>query len=57
MCTWTMYVSGVPRGQKRVSDALQLELQMVVSCPLWVLETEIRFSAEPLMIAERSFQP
>jgi hypothetical protein len=27
-----MYVPGANRGQKRVSDALGLELQMVVSC-------------------------
>jgi hypothetical protein len=29
-------------GQKRVLDPLQLELQPVVSCLMWVLRTELR---------------
>ena len=33
------------RGQKRVSDLLELELQAVVNSPLWVLGTELWSSA------------
>ena len=31
VCPCTMHVPGANRGQKRVSDALELELQVVVS--------------------------
>lgn len=43
---WGKYVqlsAGVPQGQKRASDLLELELRMVVSCLTGVLETELRF--------------
>lgn len=29
------------QGQKRVLDPLELELQAVMSCPVWVLGTEL----------------
>ena len=35
---------GVHRSQKRVLDLLELELQAVVSCPTWILGTELRSS-------------
>lgn len=28
-------------GQKRVLDLLELELQVVVSCPVWMLDIEL----------------
>lgn len=31
-----------PQGQKKASDALLPELQVVVSCPILVLETELK---------------
>ena len=37
-------VCGVHGGQKRVSDPLELELQVVVSRLMWVLVTELRSS-------------
>lgn len=33
--------SGVLRGQKRVSDSLELELQALDSYPTWVLGTKL----------------
>lgn len=36
-------VPGAHRGQKRVSDILELELWMVVG-PMWVLGTELKSS-------------
>lgn len=36
-----MCVSGAHRGQKTIPDCLELELQMVVSCPMLVLGTEL----------------
>lgn len=34
------------RGQKKVSDCLKYELYMVVSCSLWVLGIESRYSCK-----------
>jgi hypothetical protein len=34
--------------QKRVLDSLEVELQEVMSCRVWVLETELRFSARSI---------
>lgn len=31
--------AGAQKGQKRVSSSLELGLQVVVSCPIWVLGT------------------
>jgi hypothetical protein len=39
-----MYV-GAYRGQKRTSDPRELQLQMVLDCPEWVLESRRRSSA------------
>lgn len=36
--------AGTHRGQERVEDTLEQELQAVLSHPTWVLETERRFS-------------
>jgi len=33
---------GAHKGQKRASDLLELELQVVVGCLMWVLGTELR---------------
>jgi hypothetical protein len=33
-----------PKGQKMVSDPLDLELLVVLSHPVWMLGTELRFS-------------
>lgn len=35
-------------GLEKVSDALQLELQGIVSHQVWMLETELRFSANAM---------
>lgn len=43
VCVYHIHAVGC-RGQKRVLDALELELQAVVSCPLWVLGTTLRSS-------------
>jgi hypothetical protein len=50
---------GVPRGQKRASDPLELELQVDVSCPMWVLGTNSGPLKEQqaLPTAEPSLQP
>ena len=49
MCVYALaYVSaGALRGQKEgiISDPLDLELQAVMSCPAWVLETGPESSA------------
>lgn len=37
-----------PRGQKRALYHLELEFQEVVSHPVWVLGTQIEFSARAL---------
>jgi hypothetical protein len=42
-----MHVCSAPEGQKRVSDPLELELQVVVSHPLWVPEAGLS-SSNPL---------
>lgn len=45
-------------NQKRALDPMELELQAVVSGPVWVLRIEVRFSttAVPLLTAEFSLQ-
>jgi hypothetical protein len=45
MCVCICHVNaGAYEGQKRVLDALKLELQVALSCPMWVLGTEPRCS-------------
>lgn len=34
VCKYSMYMSGVPRSRKRVSDSLELQSQMGVSHPV-----------------------
>lgn len=36
--------TGTHMGQKRVSDSMQLELQVVVSLSKWGLGTELQYS-------------
>lgn len=36
-------------GWQRVLDALDLESQVVVSCPAWVQETELRSSVQYML--------
>ena len=59
-----LYVCGyvpvnVLGDQKRELDLLELELQVVVSHPRWVVGSKLRSSAEaaPLLPAESSLQP
>ena len=33
---------GAQRGQKKASDTLKLELQIVVNCVTWVLDTKLK---------------
>lgn len=37
--------AGAPRGQKKMSVPLELELQQAVSCPSWVFGTKLGSSA------------
>lgn len=36
-CVCTVYVPVALRGQKRASDPVQLELQVVMNCLIWML--------------------
>ena len=54
MCTTCMQYLW---GQKRVSDTLQLKLQLLVSCRMWVLRTEPRTSGRAALTTESSHQP
>jgi hypothetical protein len=55
VCLCIMFVSGVHRGQKRVSDLLELELEIVASCHVgagnqtWALQEEqaVLLTGEP----------
>lgn len=42
--------TGAYRGQKRVSDIRELELQAVVSSPMWVLESKLRSSKKQAVL-------
>lgn len=42
--------AGAPRGQKRMSVPLELELQQAVSCPTWVFGTKLGSSARTVFI-------
>ena len=46
MCT--MCMPGAFKGQKRISDAL--DLQAILSCPKWVLGMELQCSARAASI-------
>jgi hypothetical protein len=54
VCMYVHVCVGGRVGQKKVPDPLELELQAVVSCPTWVLETELGSSAREA--SENSFQ-
>lgn len=41
VCVYPM-CRGVHRGQRRVSDFLELKLEVAVSCPTWSLGSELR---------------
>lgn len=41
MCTHVQVHVDAQRGQNRASDILELDLQAVVNCLQWVLETEL----------------
>ena len=41
LCVRGSVCPGTNRGQKRMLDPLELELQEVMSCLTWVLETEL----------------
>lgn len=36
------------RGQKRESDSMDLEFQVVVNVPTWMLGNKLRFSSAPV---------
>lgn len=39
--------AGAFKGQKRASDALEVELRVVVRCLMWVLEMRLEFPVRP----------
>lgn len=44
-----MYMSAVPHsGQKRATDPLEVELQVVVNRSIWMLETKLRSSKKAI---------
>lgn len=43
---YTMYTPGTHRGRKRASDCQELELQTVMSSPVWDLGIELRSAAD-----------
>lgn len=45
------------RGWERIPDLLGLELQVIVNCLMYVLETELESSGRALSIAELFPQP
>lgn len=49
VCVCSVHV-GAPAGQKRVLSPLELEWQAVVSCPPWVLGTELESSGSTASI-------
>lgn len=48
MCGLVHIHAGVPRGQKRAQDPLELESEEAVSCLMWVLETKLGSSARTM---------
>jgi hypothetical protein len=44
-----VYACSCP-SKPEASDLLELELQTVVSCPVWVLGTELGFSAKAVYV-------
>lgn len=45
MCPCACHMcAGIPRSQKRMLDALELEVEVVVNCPKWVLGYRLRSS-------------
>lgn len=59
LCVYVHMHSAAFRHQKRVSDVRAAELQVVESCPVQVLGTQLRFCAEELksVTTEPSPQP
>lgn len=48
MCTWMWECVHVSAGVPRVSDPFELKLQVIVSCPAWMLDTELGFSVRAM---------
>lgn len=48
MCGFVYIHAGVPRGQTRAQDPLELESEEAVSCLMWVLGTKLGFSARTM---------
>lgn len=45
ICVWLVCMrAGIHRDQKRSPEPLELELQVAMSCPLWMLRTELKSS-------------
>ena len=58
VCGFVSVSVGAHGSQKKVSDPLELELQVVVSCLIWVLEIKVgSFIREVPTPAESAFQP
>lgn len=56
-CMHTVWIHiwvGTDRSKKRASDPLGLQLQEVVSCPTWVLKTELRSSERAVWAPDQS---
>lgn len=59
MCEYVHLSAGAHRDQKRASDLLEMELQLVVSLLLWVLRIELGSLQDQCahLSAEPSLQP
>lgn len=44
VCRYVCVSEGALADQKRAPDSLELELQVTVNCPSWVLGTDLRLS-------------
>lgn len=44
-----------PRGQKKAWDPLDLKLQVVVNCPVWVPGTKSSFSTRAMVLMAEPF--
>lgn len=47
VCAYVIVGAGIGRGQERVLDLQDLELQVVVNCLTWVLGLELGSSESP----------
>lgn len=60
MCVVCLHLStGVCVNHRRASEPLELELQVIMSCPMWVLGPELKSSGRAVctLTAEPSLSP